>query len=164
MKNIQFKIIPIIGLILYVPFHVLEEATGNFPLWMYQHYGLPQPLSYPHWLINNGIFFIVLLVGLTFYLKNEKKNLYLGIGIMVWLFTNAMEHIIFSIKDVQLSPGFFTAMMFLLLVFFSFFELKKNKVIHWPIIGKSILAGLTYWIISFVFIILIGNTLINIFP
>jgi hypothetical protein len=165
MKNIQFKIFPIIGLILYVPFHVLEEALGNFPLWMHQHYyGLPQPLSYSHWLINNGIFLLVLLIGLTFYLKNEKKYLYLGIGIIVWLFTNAMEHIVFSIKDVQLSPGFFTAILFLLLVFFSFFKLNENKVLQWPIIGKSILAGLSYWIISFVFIILIGNTLIKIFP
>ncbi len=34
LKNIEFKYFPIIALIAYVPFHLLEEALNNFPYWI----------------------------------------------------------------------------------------------------------------------------------
>jgi len=43
---------------------------GNFPIWMSNHYNLPNPLSYPHWLINNSFFLLTLLVGLYIYSRN----------------------------------------------------------------------------------------------
>ena len=49
MKKLEFKIFPITGMILYVPFHVVEEAIGNFPLWIF-HEDLPQePTTQPLW-------------------------------------------------------------------------------------------------------------------
>ncbi len=56
LKQIDFKYFPIAVIIIYVPFHLLEEAIYNFPLWMFEHFNLPKPLSYPHWLINNAFY------------------------------------------------------------------------------------------------------------
>lgn len=37
--NIQTFII--LNLAIYLPFHLFEEAVGNFPKWMYEHRWLP---------------------------------------------------------------------------------------------------------------------------
>ena len=68
--KIDFKWFPIALIVAYVPVHLLEEALGNFPIWMSNHYNLPNPLSYPHWLINNSFFLLTLLVGLYIYSRN----------------------------------------------------------------------------------------------
>lgn len=164
LKNIEFKYFPILLIILYVPFHVLEEALNNFPLWMSEHYNFPKPLSYPHWLINNAVFLSVLLIGLFIFMKDRIRFLPFGIGIVFWAFMNSMEHIIFSIVDFKVSPGIVTAMLFFLTSLFGFIKLKVDNFLNPKLILKSFLIGLCYWIVSFSIIILIGNYLIKIFP
>ena len=31
----------LLNLIIYIPFHLFEEAVGDFPKWMYEHKWLP---------------------------------------------------------------------------------------------------------------------------
>ncbi len=38
LKKIDFKYFPILALIIYIPFHLVEEALGDFPIWMRSHY------------------------------------------------------------------------------------------------------------------------------
>ncbi len=163
LKKIDFKYFPILALIIYIPFHLAEEALGNFPIWMSSHYKLPKVLSYPHWLINNGIFFIILLVGLFVFLKNKKKNLIFGVGIIIWVFLNSLEHITFSLIDKEVSPGFYSAILFLIVSVLGFIKLYLERIKTKTVL-KSILAGVAYWVIPLGIIILIGNYLVKIFP
>ncbi len=64
LSEIKFKHIPLFCIFVYFPFHLWEEALANFPIGMSEHYNLPKALSYPHWLINNGIFLLILIIGL----------------------------------------------------------------------------------------------------
>ncbi|HBF89005.1 MAG TPA: hypothetical protein DDX39_10225 [Bacteroidales bacterium] len=163
-KNIPFKIFPILLIVLYVPFHLFEEAYFNFPFWMFEHYNLPKPLSYEHWLINNSFFFIVLLIGLILFLINKSNNLFIGFGILIWGFMNSMEHILFSILDLQLSPGFFTAIFFLIIFGLGLLKLLKSKLLNLRLVIKSILIAAIYWIIPIIVIIMLGSHLVKAFP
>ena len=163
-KTIDFKIFPILMIVLYVPFHLSEEAFFNFPMWMFEHYNLPKPLSYEHWLINNSFFFISLLAGLTVFFKNKSKYLYFGFAILIWGFMNSFEHILFSILDNQISPGFFTAILFLTTFFVGFYKLKREKLLSKKLFLNSVLVAISYWIIPFIFIISLGNQFVKIFP
>ena len=49
--NIQTFII--LNLAIYLPFHLFEEAVGNFPKWMYEHRWLPYHMTHGHWMANN---------------------------------------------------------------------------------------------------------------
>ena len=42
--NIQTFII--LNLAIYLPFHLFEEAVGNFPKWMYEHRWLPYHMTH----------------------------------------------------------------------------------------------------------------------
>ncbi len=164
LKNIDFKYFPIIAIITYVPFHLLEEALNNFPLWMSTHYNLPIVLSYSHWLINNSFFFLTLLVGLFIYLKDKTRFLPAGVGILIWIFLNSMEHITFSVIDLKAVPGLCTAIIFLVISLLGFVKLYIDKLLNIGLIWKSILIGIGYWIIPFIMILLSGNYLVGIFP
>ncbi len=163
-KHIEFKYFPIALIIVYVPFHILEEAVFNFPLWMFTHYNLPKSLSYPHWLINNLFFFIGLLSGLFVFLKHKTKYLAFGIGIVIWGFMNSIEHIVFSISDYQVSPGLYTSIFFVLIATSGFINLHQNKLLSKILILKSIGIAVCYWIIPLLFIVSIGSVLVRIFP
>lgn len=163
LKKIDFKYFPILALITYIPFHLAEEAIGNFPYWMFTHYNLPKVLSYPHWLINNSIFFIILLIGLFLFLKNTKRNIIFGIGIVIWTFLNSIEHISFSLIDKEISPGLYTATLFLIISVFGFIKLYQMKINAKNVL-KSVLVGIGYWIIPLGIIILVGKYLVEIFP
>lgn len=38
MEMINFIMV---NLVIYIPFHLFEEAVGDFPKWMYEHKWLP---------------------------------------------------------------------------------------------------------------------------
>lgn len=164
LEQIDFKWFPIGLIILYIPFHLVEEAIGNFPLWMVEHYNLPQALSYPHWLINNSIFLLTLLIGLLIYNRNKIKNIAFGIAIVIWALINGLEHIVFSIIDLKIAPGFYTALLFLIIAIIGFLKLKTMKILTFALLLKSILIAISYWIISFITIIIFGLYLVKIFP
>ncbi len=156
-KNIDnFRIFPILIIIIYIPFHILEEAFGNFPDWMSRVYGLPISLNYPHWLINNVFFFGALTVGIIFFLKNDKY-IYLGIGILFWAMMNSFEHIIGSLIFMKLSPGFFTGLMFLFTSIIGIVTLINKKKITKRVFAASILSAALYWAIPIGLIVLTGK-------
>jgi Protein of unknown function with HXXEE motif len=164
LKQIDFKWFPIGLIIIYIPFHILEEAINNFPLWMFEHYKLPKPLSYPHWLINNSIFLIILLIGLIIYSRDRIKNISFGLAIVFWAFMNSIEHIGFSIFDLKLSPGIYTAILFLIISTVGLIKLRVEKILNPALLLKSFLIAISYWIASFIIIISIGLYLVKIFP
>lgn len=164
LEKIDFRWFPIGLIILYVPFHLLEEAITHFPLWMYEHYKLPKPLSYPHWLINNSIFLIILLIGLVIYNRNRIKNISFGIGIVIWAFMNSIEHIVFTIYDLKVSPGFYTAILFFVISLIGLIKLRGEGTLKSGLLIKSILIAISYWIVSFVIIIMSGFYLVKVFP
>lgn len=51
--NMKLLTFVIITLVIYMPFHLFEEALGNFPKWMYEHKWLPYHMTYGHWMSNN---------------------------------------------------------------------------------------------------------------
>jgi len=164
LKQIDFKFFPIGIILLYVPFHILEEAYFNFPLWMFEHYQLPSQLSYPHWLFNNLIFLTVLLIALRIFLNNTTKYLFFGIGILFWGLMNGMEHVVFSIIDRKIAPGTFTGTFFLIIFIVGILKLFQLKKLQLKLLIKSLLIAISYWVFSFLIIILIGNYLVKIFP
>jgi hypothetical protein len=163
LKQIDFKWFPVGLIVVYVPFHLLEEAIYNFPAWMFEHYKLPQALSYPHWLINNAIFLFVLLTGLIIYNRDRIKNLSFGIAIVIWAFMNSMEHIAFSIIDLKISPGFYTALLFTVISIIGFVKLRVEKILTPALLLKSFLIAIAYWMISFLIIVVLGLYLVKLF-
>ena len=164
LQNIEFKYFPIIAIIVYVPFHLLEEARGNFPLWMSSHYNLPKVLSYPHWLINNGFFLITLLAGVFVFMSNRVRFISFGIGVLVWAFMNSIEHILFTIIDLKTTPGFYTALLFLILSSLGGAKLYFDNSLNFKLILQSILVGIGYWVIPIAMILVAGNYLVRLFP
>lgn len=161
LKQLEFKYFPIGLIIAYLPFHLSEEALFNFPLWMYEHYSLPKPLSYHHWLMNNSFFLICLIAGLTVFLKNKTKYLYFGVGVLIWGFMNSMEHIVFSVSDFKVSPGFYTSIVFLLIAIGGFVNLNLNKHLNKILVLKSIGIAICYWIIPMAIIVSIGSLIVR---
>jgi len=164
LRNIEFKYFPIITLIVYVPFHILEEALNNFPLWMSAHYNLPKILSYPHWLINNGFFFITLLAGLLIFISDKIRFFSFGVGVLIWAFSNSIEHILFSIIDLKTSPGLYTAILFLSISFLGFAKLHFDNSLRTKLILPSILICIGYWIMPISMILVSGKHLARLFP
>jgi hypothetical protein len=164
MKKEQFTIFPIIAIILYTPFHLWEEYIGNYPLFLYTHYHLPKLLSYPHWLWNNGIFLATLIIGITIYLKDRKKNISFGFAIVIWAFINSIEHIVNSIIDMKLSPGSYSAFGFLFLFVITIMMIAKHKYVTKNELKKSIVIALSYWIIPIALILSSGLIILKYFP
>ena len=164
LRSIDFKYFPVITIIIYVPFHLLEEALNNFPLWMSTHYNLPKVLSYPHWLINNGFFFLTLLAGLAIFLSNKARFVAFGIGILVWALMNSLEHILFTIIDLKISPGFYSAILFLSISLLGFTKLYFDKSLRIKLVLQSVLIGIGYWVIPISMILLTGNYWVKVFP
>jgi len=164
LEQIDFKFFPIGLIIMYIPFHLLEEAFNNFPLWMAEHYNFQKPLSYPHWLINNSIFLLVLLVGLIIYYRNRVKYLPFGLGILIWGFMNSLEHIVFSVYDLKISPGFYTSILLLAISIIGFIKLKQDKLLKPSMLLKSLLIAISYWIFPIILFMIIGLYLVKVFP
>jgi len=164
IANTEFRHLPLAVLVVYVPFHLLEEALGDFPAWLTEMYHLPVILSYPHWLLNNLAFIIVLTSGYCLYRKRPETHLALGVGLLIWAFMNGAEHLFGSIISRQLSPGSFSSVVFILIAILGFTRLKLAGVLHSRLIYWSLAAGVGYWIIPFGIILLMGNTLLAAFP
>lgn len=101
--------------LLYIPFHLLEEALGNFPLWMKEHGYTPVKKTYGFWMAGNIFFFYPLLVGcaLIYHFIGDHA-IVLGLSVFLWGIVNFSEHLFFTIKDRKISPGLFTGIVFVL--------------------------------------------------
>lgn len=109
MTNTQIFVLLI--LFLYIPFHISEEAAGNFPDWMWKHKWTPDPLTYGHWLASNLFFFYPLLLA-AFLLYLFCGIRFLGGGILIWGIINCLEHLAYTVRNRKKSPGLFTGFLF----------------------------------------------------
>lgn len=101
-------------LVIYIPFHLFEEAMGDFPRWMYEHKWLPHHMTHGHWMANNVfVYYPVLLIPAVLFFLNPDL-LCCGIAVLVWGLINFAEHFSYTIRDRKASPGICTASGFLL--------------------------------------------------
>lgn len=99
--------------IIYVPFHLLEEAVGDFPAWMYTHHWLPYHMTHGHWMANNlFIYYPLALLCIGLYLSMPAFAC-CGIGVLVWGLVNFGDHAFYTLRDRRVSPGFITGFAFL---------------------------------------------------
>lgn len=103
------------NLIIYLPFHMFEEALGDFPKWMYEHKWLPYHMSHGHWMANNVFLYYPLLL-ISFFLFIFFKNMFIccGIAILIWGIINFGDHFFYTLKDRKISPGLLTGTLFLI--------------------------------------------------
>lgn len=132
LANIKVENLMIGILITYIPFHLFEEALGNFPAWMQQHQWMAHRLTYGHWMAGNIFFYYPLLfAGVLLYQAKGEKYLFTGVGVLFWGLLNFLEHSIYSVIDFKISPGLFTSFLlaFIAIVgFFKLFQMEKLSV------------------------------------
>lgn len=141
--NIKYYIALII--IVYFPFHLLEEALGNFPKWMKDHKWIPEKITYGHWMANNVFFYYsLLLIGFICYDLLGDRFGFLGIGILFWGLINCFDHLIYTIIDRKISPGLFTGIIYLIVFLLGVFKLYKSQATTLRFIILSIIMGILY--------------------
>ncbi len=101
----------LLNLIIYIPFHLFEEAVGDFPKWMYEHKWLPYHMTHRHWMAI--IYYPMLLVALFIYIFN-KNLICFGVAILIWRLINFADHFFYTIKDKKISHGLITGFLFLI--------------------------------------------------
>lgn len=103
----------LLNLAIYLPFHLFEEAMGDFPKWMFEHKWLPYHMNHGHWMANNLFIYYPMLVISVFLFAFSEKLTCFGVGILVWGIINFGDHFFYTIKDKKVSPGLFTGVLFL---------------------------------------------------
>ena len=112
-KKLNITTFIIANLIIYMPFHLFEEAIGDFPKWMYEHKWLPYHMNHGHWMANNiFIYYPLLLISIALYFFCGITSC--GIAIIVWGVIDFCDHFFYTIKDKKISPGLFTGILFLI--------------------------------------------------
>jgi len=110
MNQLNFMILT---LVIYMPFHLFEEAVGDFPKWMYEHKWLPYHMTHGHWMANNiFVYYPLLLLSVCLYIIAPQYT-FLGVGIFIWGMINFGEHLFYTIKDKKISPGLITGTLLL---------------------------------------------------
>ncbi len=148
----------VLGTILvYVLFHLTEEAVGNFPLFMHENWSIPN-IGYARWLYHNmAIFLSVLLVGYFIFTINETKFLCLGVGISLWGLLNFLEHVFYSFKNAAVSPGTWTSVLFVALFVTTVVLLRKQKRLSPKLMLLALGAAVVYWAIPIGIIMTLGD-------
>ena len=147
MKTREIKIehFMLAVLFTYIPFHLFEEALGNFPRWMAQHHWTPHTITYSHWMACNIFFYLpILAIGLLIYYLSQKKLLFAGMGVIIWGILNFIEHFVYSIIDSKVSPGLLTGMIYLVIAVLSIIKLKKTEKLSFRLLLPSTLAAIVY--------------------
>lgn len=134
----------LLNLVIYMPFHLFEEAIGDFPKWMFEHKWLPYHMTHGHWMANNiFIYYPPLLLSVFLFMINRSLVCF-GIGILIWGIINFGDHFFYTIKDKKVSPGLITGTLFLI-----------NSVLGL----KNFVLSNTFSIIQLMIGILIGGVL-----
>ncbi len=111
MSMIQFVIL---NLVVYLPFHLFEEAIGDFPKWMYEHKWLPYHMTHGHWMANNLFIYYPMVLLSTFLSAVSNNFTCFGVGVLIWGVINFEDHFFYTIKDKKVSPGLITGVLFLI--------------------------------------------------
>lgn len=163
MKSVKLSMMFFLTILVYVVFHITEECLGNFPVFMSQNWGIPN-IGYARWLYHNIIFFLpVLLLAFLIFLTNENKFFSFGLGISFWGVLNFLEHAFYSIKNSNISPGFYSSLLFLLITLVTLYIAKNKKVLTKKRVVLSIGLSLAYWSISLILVMLLAGKVALIF-
>ena len=140
--NMKLLTFVIITLAIYMPFHLFEEALGNFPKWMYEHKWLPYHMTYGHWMSNNiFVYYPMLLLATFIFVIGEENCTCFGIGIIMWGFINFGDHFIYTIKDKKLTAGLITGTLFLINSIFGIRCFLSSELFSVPQLILGILIG-----------------------
>lgn len=119
--------------------HMVEEFSLGFVEWADKYFG------YFNWtqnLIGNTIFMILLIAACYIYVKNPKKNQWIGMAGVMWVLTNAFIHLSATILGKEYSPGLITALVLYIPVGVGFLIMwKKNRLLNAKNILLSFLVG-----------------------
>ena len=96
------------NLVIYLPFHLFEEAVGDFPKWMYEHKWLPYHMTHGHWMANNLFIYYPMLIVSVFLFVFINQFVCFGVAILIWGIINFGDHFFYTIKDRKISPGLIT--------------------------------------------------------
>ena len=88
------------------------------------------------------------------YVFSKGKNVTLILGIVMWGVLNTLNHSVFTLIQLQYSPGLFTGFLFLFLLYWIIKELKKHQILTKLIIFKGIGIGILLWLIPIILFLL----------
>ena len=88
------------NLVIYLPFHLFEEAVGDFPKWMYEHKWLPYHMTHGHWMANNLFIYYPMLLISVFLFVFINQFVCFGVAILIWGIINFGDHFFYTIKDI----------------------------------------------------------------
>ena len=152
-KKLKFDHIVILSIIVYITAHLIEEGLFGFPEWALQYWGIPS-YNFNKWLIHNYYFLACLMIGYFIYSINKKRFAVFGLGIVLWGFINALNHIIFTIIFFVYSPGLYTGFIFIFLTLLAFANPQESnngdvkeldKISKKTIIFSIVIAFIFYW-------------------
>lgn len=162
MKQPKFNVLFFSTILIYVIFHITEEALGNFPLFMNQNWGIPD-IGYSRWLYHNIIFFLpVLMIGFLIYLLDENR-LYLGLGITFWGVLNFFEHTFYTIKNSSVAPGLYSSLLFVVISVIVVRLLLKCGLLTRKLVVQSAITAVVYWGISVGMVMILAPYVARIF-
>jgi hypothetical protein len=145
LKNVKIEHLMVGILVTYIPFHLFEEALGNFPAWMQAHHWLSNLLTYGHWMAGNIFFYFpLLLAGVFLYRLAGERFLFAGVGVLLWGILNFLEHGIYSIIDLKVSPAMFTGIVLAGIGAFGLNKLKQLNKFSFRVMAPSFLIALFY--------------------
>ncbi|MDE6219662.1 MAG: HXXEE domain-containing protein [Lachnospiraceae bacterium] len=132
----------LLNFVIYLPFHLFEEAIGDFPRWMYDHKWLPYHMTHGHWMANNlFIYYPMLLISAFLFVVSDQLSCF-GAGILVWGVINFGDHFFYTIKDKKISPGLFTGILFLVNSIAGLHCFMTSEVFSMPRLIMGIIIGL----------------------
>jgi hypothetical protein len=131
-------------ILIYVTVHLLEEGLFGFPAWALKRWGIPN-YTLSKWLIHNVYFVVFLMAGWIIYRINKDKLLPAGLGVVLWGFLNALNHIVFSLIFVEYSPGLVTGLIFVLFAIVALKRVHEMGKLSLGVILTSLVVGVLFW-------------------
>jgi hypothetical protein len=145
IKEARLENIILASLLVYVTVHLLEEGLLGFPAWAEMYWRIPNYTT-SKWLIHNVYFISVLLIGYFIYHRNRQRFLPLGLGIVIWGFSNSLAHIGSSLIWLSYSPGLFTGLIWVLLFVLARRRVREVGEASRGLMRRATLVGLPlYW-------------------
>ena len=142
MLDLSFDYYVFAVVLLYMPFHLLEEALGNFPSWMKAHGYTPIKKTYGFWMAGNIFFFYPLLLccALVYHFIGNQAIVF-GVSVLFWGVVNFLEHLFFTVKDRKIAPGLFTGLIFVLIAIGGIFKVQAMGLLNIGVIALALVIA-----------------------
>jgi len=149
LSSIELKYFVLSIIVVYIPFHLFEEAIGNFPETMYRHKWIPERITHGHWMANNIFFYFpILVIGYSLFLINDAFVSF-GVGILFWGVINFIDHVVYTIVDRRISPGIVTGILFGVVPLLAF--AGHGEKLNLLIVSASAILGVGYASLPIIF-------------